>query len=60
MHFAAEDVLVAMDVSLKDGLTTDEIESVIDHIEQRVKQVIPYIHPSKIYVKVEQHSYSIT
>jgi len=42
MYFAAEDVLVATDVSPKDGLTTDEIESVIDYIEQRVKQVIPY------------------
>ena len=59
MYFAAEDVLVAMDVSLKDGLTTDEIESVIDHIEQRAKQVIPYIRRSKIYVEVEQDSCSI-
>jgi hypothetical protein len=48
MHFAAEDGLVVMDVSLKDGLTTDQIESIIDHIKQRVKQVIAYIHPSKI------------
>jgi divalent metal cation (Fe/Co/Zn/Cd) transporter len=59
IHFAAEDVLVATDVSPKDGLTTDEIESVINHIKQRVKQVIPYIHPSKIYVEVEQDSFNI-
>lgn len=59
IHFAEEDVLVAMDVSPKDGLTTDEIESVINHIKQRVKQVIPYIHPSKIYVEVEQDSCNI-
>ena len=56
MHFAAEDVLVAIEVSLADGLNTDEIESVIDHIEQKVKQVIPYISPSKIYVEVQQDS----
>ena len=56
MHFAAEDVLVAIEVSLVDGLNTDEIESVIDHIEQKVKQVIPYISPSKIYVEVQQDS----
>ena len=56
MHFAAEDVLVAMDVSLMDGLDTDKIESVIDNIEQKVKQAIPYINPSKIYVEVEQDS----
>jgi cation diffusion facilitator family transporter len=56
MHFAAEDVLVAMDVSLTDGLNTDQIESVIDNIEQKVKHVIPYINPTKIYVEVEQDS----
>jgi cation diffusion facilitator family transporter len=56
MHFAAEDVLVAIEVSLVDGLNTDEIESVIDHIEQKVKQIIPYISPSKIYVEVQQDS----
>jgi divalent metal cation (Fe/Co/Zn/Cd) transporter len=56
MHFAAEDVLVAIEVSLMDGLNTDEIESVIDHIEQKVKQIIPYINPSKIYVEVQQDS----
>jgi cation diffusion facilitator family transporter len=56
MHFAAEDVLVAIEVSLVDGLNTDEIESVIDHIEQKVKQIIPYINPSKIYVEVQQDS----
>jgi cation diffusion facilitator family transporter len=56
MHFAAEDVLVAMDVSLIDSLNTDQIESVIDNIEQKVKQVIPYINPTKIYVEVEQDS----
>jgi cation diffusion facilitator family transporter len=56
MHFAAEDVLVAIEVSLMDGLNTDEIETVIDHIEQKVKQIIPYINPSKIYVEVQQDS----
>jgi cation diffusion facilitator family transporter len=56
MHFAAEDVLVAIEVSLVDGLNTDEIESVIDHIEQKVKQIIPYISTSKIYVEVQQDS----
>ena len=56
MHFAAEDVLVAMDVSLIDGLNTDQIESVIDNIEQKVRHVIPYINPTKIYVEVEQDS----
>ena len=54
MHFAPEDVLVTLEVNLIDGMNTDKIESVIDNIEQKVKQVIPYINPSKIYVEVEQ------
>jgi divalent metal cation (Fe/Co/Zn/Cd) transporter len=54
MHFAPEDVLVAMEVNLKDGLDTDKIEAIIDKIEQQVKQALPYINPSKIYIELEQ------
>ncbi len=54
MHFAPEDVLVTIEVNLVDGLDTDKIESVIDNIEQKVKQAIPYINPAKVYVEVEQ------
>jgi divalent metal cation (Fe/Co/Zn/Cd) transporter len=54
MHFSPEDVLVAMEVNLVDGMDTDRIESVIDNIEQRVKSVIPYANPSKIYIEVEK------
>lgn len=56
MHFAPQDVLVAMEVNLKDGLDTDKIELVIDRIEKQVKSVIPYINPSKIYIELEQDS----
>jgi cation diffusion facilitator family transporter len=56
MHFAPQDVLVAIEVNLKDGLDTDKIEVVIDKIEQQVKQVLPYINPSKIYIELEQDS----
>jgi divalent metal cation (Fe/Co/Zn/Cd) transporter len=54
MHFASEDVLIAMEVNLVDGMETDRIESVIDNIEQKVREVIPYVNPSKIYVEVEK------
>jgi cation diffusion facilitator family transporter len=53
MHFAPKDVLVTLEVNLVDGLDTDKIESVIDTIEQKVKQAIPYVNPSKIYVELE-------
>lgn len=54
MHFAPEDVLIAIEVSLVEDLNTDAIELVIDHIENKVKQVIPYAISSKIYVEVER------
>lgn len=54
MQLAAEDVLIAIEVSLVDNLDTDTIESVIDNIENKVKQVILYVVSSKIYVELER------
>lgn len=54
MHLAPEDVLIAMEVSLIDNLDTDTIELVIDKIENKVKDVIPYAVSSKIYVELER------
>jgi cation diffusion facilitator family transporter len=56
MHFAPQDVLVAMEVNLKDGMDTDKIEVLIDKIEQQVKVVLPYINPSMIYIELKQDS----
>ena len=56
MHFAPEDVLIAMEVNLKDGLDTDRLEVVIDKIEQQVKTALPDNNPSKIYIELEQDS----
>lgn len=54
MHLASQDVLIAIEVSLVDNLDTDTIESVIDNIESKIKQVIPYAVSSKIYVELER------
>lgn len=54
MHFAPEDVLIAIEVNLVDSLDTDEIEFVIDNIENKIKDVIPYAVSSKIYVELER------
>jgi hypothetical protein len=45
-----------MEVNLRDGLDTDKIEAIIDKIEQQVKEILPYINPSKIYIELEQDS----
>jgi len=54
MHLAPEDVLIAIEVSLADNLDTDRIESVIDNIESKGREVIPYAMPSKISVELER------
>jgi cation diffusion facilitator family transporter len=56
MHLGPKDILVAMEVSLKDGLDTDKIELVTDKVEKQIKSIIPYINPSKIYVELQQDS----
>ena len=43
-----------MEVNLVDGLVTDKVELVIDRIEQEIKEVLPYVDPSKIYIEVEK------
>jgi divalent metal cation (Fe/Co/Zn/Cd) transporter len=54
MHLAPEDVLIAIEVALADNLDTDAIASVIDNIESKVREIIPYANPSKIYVEPER------
>ncbi|MDQ6668509.1 MAG: cation diffusion facilitator family transporter [Thermoproteota archaeon] len=54
MHLAPWDVLVTIEVNLIDGLDTDKIETVIDNIEQKVKQAIPYVNPAKVFVELER------
>ena len=56
MHFGPNDVLVAMEVSIVDNITTHQIEQVIDTIEERIKSVIDVKTSSKIYVEVERDS----
>jgi len=54
MYLAPEDVLIAIEVSLVDNLDTDKIEFVIDNIENKVREIIPYANLSKIYVEPER------
>jgi divalent metal cation (Fe/Co/Zn/Cd) transporter len=58
MHLAPQDVLVTIEVNLVDGLDTDKIESVIDNIEHKVKQALPYVNPGRVYVELERDRFS--
>ena len=56
MHFAPEDVLIAIEVALVDNLNKGKIESIIDDIEIKVREIIPYTNLSKIHVEPERDS----
>jgi divalent metal cation (Fe/Co/Zn/Cd) transporter len=58
MHLAPKDVLVTIEVNLINGLDTDRIETVIDNIEKKVKQAIPYVNPAKVFVELEEDKVS--
>ena len=54
MHLAPEDVLIAIEVCLIENLNTVRIEYVIDDIENKIRDAIPYANQSKIYVEIAQ------
>jgi cation diffusion facilitator family transporter len=54
MYLAPQDVLVAIELNLVDGLNTDKIESVIVNIKQKVKQAIPYVNLAKVFVELKR------
>ena len=51
MHLGPDDILVAVDLNLKDNLTTDQVEAVVDLIEERIRQVVPQAR--RIFVECE-------
>ena len=56
MHLAPDDVLISIEVSLIENLNTDSIESVIDKIQNKIKDAVSYANPSKIYVELVKES----
>lgn len=51
MHMAPDDILVNMDLNLKDGLTTDHVEDAIDRIESEIKKAVP--EARRIFIECE-------
>ena len=51
MHLGPEDILVNIDVEFVDGLSTDEVETAIARIEERVKEAVPAA--TKIYIEAQ-------
>jgi len=50
MHISPEEVIVTAEVNLKNGLVTDQIESVIDDIENRIHKILPR---AKCFIELE-------
>lgn len=51
MHLAPEEILVAMELNLKDDLTTDQIETTVDRVENEVRKSVP--QATRIYIECE-------
>jgi divalent metal cation (Fe/Co/Zn/Cd) transporter len=51
MHLSPQEILVAIELNLKDGLTTDQIEMTVDRVEAAVRQVVP--EATRIFVECE-------
>jgi len=51
MQLAPDEILVNMDVELADRLTTDQIESVIDHVESEIRTAVPAA--TRIFIEPE-------
>jgi divalent metal cation (Fe/Co/Zn/Cd) transporter len=51
MHLGPEDILVNMEVEFLDGLSTDEVEAVIEKVEKSVKAAVPAV--TKIFIEAQ-------
>ncbi|MEW6174001.1 MAG: cation diffusion facilitator family transporter [Bacillota bacterium] len=51
MHVGPEQILVNLHVKFKEGLTTDELEKVIDDVEKRIRNAVPEV--GRIFVEAE-------
>ena len=51
MHLAPDDVLVNMELTLKEGLTTSQVEKVIDRIEEEIRKEVP--QAGRIFIECE-------
>ena len=51
LYFGPNQVLINLDVSFADELTSDDIERIIDRIESQIKAAIPEVN--RIYIEAE-------
>jgi len=52
MHLSPHNILLALNLEFKDGLTSNEIEKVIDSLEADIKAAVPDIQ--KIFIEADQ------
>lgn len=51
MHLGPDDILVNLEVDFSDGLSTSELEAVVDRIEREIKKAVPAV--KKIFIEAE-------
>jgi cation diffusion facilitator family transporter len=52
MHFGPESILLAINIEFQDGISSSELEIVIDRIEQKVKENVPEV--SSIFIEADK------
>jgi cation diffusion facilitator family transporter len=58
MHLSTDDILITADLVLAEELDKEEIMTITQKIENKIKHIVPYADKSKIYVKFIGNSIS--
>lgn len=54
MYLGSEKLLVIVEVHLKDGLDTDTIEQITDHVKHSVTRLVPIVHHIQVEVETPE------
>jgi len=53
MHLSTDDVLIVLDITVNGKVKGDEVAEIVQSIEGKVKEAVPYADKSKIYIKFD-------
>ncbi|HSG79700.1 MAG TPA: cation diffusion facilitator family transporter [Acidimicrobiia bacterium] len=54
MHLGPDEILVNLDITVEDGLSGDEVERIVDHVERSIRSTVP--EATRIFVEVGEET----
>ena len=54
MYLGSNKLLVVLEVHLADGLDTDTIEDITDHIKHKVQRLVPIVHHIQVEIETPE------